>query len=142
MLHDIPPAMGHWLYVSHSMVAPAWAVRTVDALVEQAVVRNASLALTGALLFTGSRFVQALEGPEIALAATRAAICRDQRHAEILTLAEGPLARRRFGQWSLAYAGRSLYLARQVEDAMVLADCGPALFELLQAFTRTASQPG
>ncbi|NKJ42031.1 BLUF domain-containing protein [Novosphingobium sp. SG720] len=133
--------LGHWLYVSRCMVAPAWAANTVDALVAQAVARNAQLALTGALLFTGSHFVQALEGPEPALAMMRATICRDPRHAGIRTLDEGTLAQRRFADWSLAYAGGSAYLAAQVQQAINLADRVPTLVRLLQAFAFPAPRP-
>jgi hypothetical protein len=134
MLHDRPPALDHWLYASRSTIEPAWAARSVDLLAIQSASRNADLGLTGALLFTGQCFVQALEGPPAALDAMRTEISRDRRHTGVVTLAEGPLAHRRFGDWSLAYSGNSIYLAEQVHRAIARDDGAPALMGLLQAF--------
>lgn len=135
-------AVQHWLYASNCAVAPAWAGPTVEALVARAALRNAQCGLSGALLFTGQHFIQALEGPAATLAQMRTTICDDVRHTDIVTLAEGTLPHRRFDGWALAYAGASVYLADQVRTAM--ADGAPALISLLQAFARPlpGAEPG
>ncbi|GHC82993.1 BLUF domain-containing protein [Novosphingobium pokkalii] len=126
----------HWLYISRCVVEPAWTAAMMDTLVAHAKGRNASIGLTGALLFTGTHFLQALEGPPTALALMRAAIGEDRRHTALVTLDEGSIPERRFAGWSLAYAGGSIYLANKVRGAM---DGGaPALMHLLETFVGSA----
>lgn len=101
--------------------------------------RNRSLSVTGALLFTGARFVQYLEGPPSAIAELRASIMDDSRHENIQTIASGPYEHRLFLRWSLAYAGPSRFVAGKVEDALVDALAGgqehvDALAEMLAGF--------
>jgi hypothetical protein len=93
----------HWLYISRCVVEPAWTAAMVDSLVAHAMGRNASVGLTGALLFTGTHFLQALEGPPTALALMRAAIGEDRRHTALVTLDEGSIPERRFadGLWPM-----------------------------------------
>lgn len=139
MPHNEGPLLHHWLYISRCTVEPVWTATMVETLVAQAVGRNASLGLTGALLFTGTHFLQALEGPPGALALMRATIAEDLRHTELVTLDEGTIQERRFAGWSLAYAGGSVYLANKVRGAM--GGRAPALMHLLQAFVASALPP-
>jgi hypothetical protein len=44
-------------------------------------------------------------------------ILRDSRHGEVTTLIEGSAPERRFGDWSLAYAGPSHLVAKIVDKA-------------------------
>lgn len=107
-----------WLYASRCALPTAWAQRAVDAIVEQSIARNASMNVTGALLFTGSRFVQFLEGPAESLAALRRNVLADRRHHHIVTFLSGGRAERVFSNWSLAYAGPSLFVADKVENLL------------------------
>lgn len=125
-----------WLYISRCLVDPAWTAATIDAMVAHAKGRNASIGLTSALLFTGTHFLQALEGPPTALTRMRATIGEDRRHTVLVTLDEGSIRERRFAGWSLAYAGGSIYLADKVRGAT---DGGaPALMDLLETFVGSA----
>ena len=62
---------------------------------------NARTGVTGMLLYKDGNFLQALEGEEADVRATHARIERDRRHRGLLTLLQGPLAERRFPQWSM-----------------------------------------
>lgn len=102
------------LYVSRSMLPPERAAAEVDRIVAGSRARNPGLSITGALLFTGEHFAQVLEGPGLAVDRLMSIVGRDPRHAEILIVAREPIARRRFGQWSMAYSGPSQFVARHV----------------------------
>lgn len=86
----------------------------MDGLVARSLIKNAELNITGALLFTGSRFAQVLEGPAEPLDSVMAAITVDVRHENIMIFDRAPIAARRFTEWSMAYDGRSDYVSRQV----------------------------
>lgn len=69
-------------------------------------------------MYTGQRFSQYLEGSPAAIAELKHSILRDTRHEDVRTLAAGPYEVRRFLTWSLAYAGRSRFMASKVECAL------------------------
>ena len=75
-------------------------------LISSAQRRNRQLDLTGALIYCGHRFVQALEGREAALEAMMAKIVLDPRHRQLLVLARQPISKRLFGNWDMAYVHR------------------------------------
>lgn len=107
-----------WLYRSTARLDADAAPAALTDIVQVSILRNSALGVTGALMFTGKSFAQYVEGPEPAILALKASILRDQRHAEVATLAEGNYARRLFSGWSLAYAGPSRFVAETVERAI------------------------
>ncbi|MEO1968412.1 MAG: BLUF domain-containing protein [Sphingomonadaceae bacterium] len=109
----------HWVYVSEAMFSIQEAQRVIQDIIELSVSRNASLGITGALIFTGNRFSQLLEGPKAAVVDLKASILADRRHAKVTTL---PLALgpdRMFQAWSLAYYGPSRFLGRLLEGVQL-----------------------
>lgn len=105
-----------WLYASECTLPSAWAPKAVEDIVAKSIPRNAGLEVTGALLFTGSRFVQFLEGPADCVAAIRRSIMGDTRHQDVATFLTGERRERIFSNWSLAYAGPSVFVADKVEN--------------------------
>jgi hypothetical protein len=93
-----------WLYVSISLLG-----QNADAEIARvrsvAETRNPELGLTGVLIFSGGHFAQFLEGPDAGLQTMKASICSDNRHMDVVTLQVDSIKKRRFGRWSLAYAG-------------------------------------
>lgn len=127
------------MYISTSQLIDADAPDHVREIVDISIPRNASLSVTGALLFTGRRFAQYLEGPAEGIAELKRSILQDPRHRDVHTIAEGPYDHRRFLTWSLAYAGPSQFVASKVEDALTAALNGSeegveALAEMLAGF--------
>lgn len=125
-----------WLYVSDCGLPSAWADTAVADIVKVSRARNASLDVTGALLFTGGHFVQYLEGPTGHLVALRASIERDPRHLDVRTIELGREESRRFSDWTLAYAGPSVFVSSEVEA--LLDGTSPSsdrLVHILQEFT-------
>lgn len=106
------------MYASRSSLPVAWADRAVADIVSASRARNAELEVTGALLFTGSWFAQFIEGSAHSVATLRDSISRDQRHGDIKTLRSDRLSERLFDGWSLAYAGPSLFVTRQIDAAL------------------------
>ncbi len=65
--------------------------------------------ITGLLLYDGSRFIQALEGPQPPVDMLMARIARDPRHDSIAYIERRAVAARQFGGWAMD--------ARRVRDA-------------------------
>jgi hypothetical protein len=63
--------------------------------------RNADRNVTGLLLYDGKRFIQALEGEEQAVRAAMSRIEADPRHYAIEYIADQPIDRRRFIDWTM-----------------------------------------
>ena len=72
-------------------------------LLQQAREKNARLGITGILLYKKGKFMQALEGEETALRALYSTIRADRRHRQIVTLADLPIAKPRFSEWSMGF---------------------------------------
>ncbi|MCJ2016928.1 BLUF domain-containing protein [Methylobacterium sp. E-065] len=96
--------------------------------------RNAQAGITGALMFTGLYFVQALEGPAAAVEATFDRICCDLRHTGIEVVECGPVLEPAFGDWSMSHlvltADAGALLDRFEHDAE-FADAASAAMKLM-----------
>ena len=67
---------------------------------------NAAIDVSGLLIVGGRRFLQALEGPDVAVLSTYQRISKDPRHFAIVELAREQISERQFSQWSMgAQAG-------------------------------------
>lgn len=103
------------LYVSASRLDRSESDAEIERLVARAQERNRWLELTGALIFSGSRFAQFLEGPEEKLDLLMSDIRSDPRHHQLTVLSDGFCEERRFKDWSLAYSGLSMYVDRHIK---------------------------
>lgn len=118
------------LYVS--TLAERQPVAVVAEIAGHARVHNARRGITGLLIFDGMRFCQQLEGTQKEVLKLTERIRDDTRHTRVEVLHHGPLAERRFRQFSLAFT--------PVEDTEVLArlelldgEAAMAAFEALRA---------
>lgn len=64
---------------------------------------NAAVGVTGALLYADGNFMQALEGPDVAVNAVYARVRADPRHRQIITLLDAPVAARSFADWAMGF---------------------------------------
>lgn len=120
---------------------PEWADKAIGDIVAVSRSRNASLGVTGALLFARGKFAQFLEGSEDAVTMLRDSIERDPRHGRIDTIAAGPAPSRRFADWSLAYAGGSQFVAGEIDKPLDDATGSPnRLITLLEEFSRDGAR--
>ncbi|MCH1867119.1 BLUF domain-containing protein [Nocardioides sp. CFH 31398] len=65
--------------------------------------RNASLDVTGMLLYAGGRFIQTLEGPGDAVDGLFERIALDPRHEQVLRTLREDVGERRFPDWSMGF---------------------------------------
>ena len=98
----ISSALYEVLYVS--TLAPDQPTAVVAEIAAKARQVNAELDVTGLLIFDGQRFCQQLEGPQKAVLKLIERIRNDPRHTKVEVLHHGPLAGRRFHQFSLAFS--------------------------------------
>src|SRR3569832_1429890 len=74
------------------------------ALLRKARTANAQVVITGMLLYVAGNFFQVLEGEQPAVEAQFAKIMTDPRHTNVVTIIKEPLAKRSFGDWTMAFA--------------------------------------
>jgi hypothetical protein len=75
----------------------------IERILAVARARNASLQVTGALYYDGAYFLQVLEGPQAAVAEVFASILADDRHGDVRVVERGPVSRRSFADWDMAW---------------------------------------
>jgi hypothetical protein len=98
------------LYVSRSTLVEKQADLEVAAIVARSVTRNLKKGITGALMFTGTHFAQALEGEDDEVDALMHDIYNDKRHDMVRVVDRQPIDARRFPRWGMAYNGRASYV--------------------------------
>jgi hypothetical protein len=64
---------------------------------------NAKVGLTGILLYKDGNFMQALEGPELAIRALLGKIHEDSRHRDVVKMLEGRTDERQFPYWYMGF---------------------------------------
>lgn len=106
------------VYVSRSALSIEGDAVAVEQIVEAAKIRNRSLHITGALIYTELHFAQVLEGPIQALEVVMDSVCRDVRHRDVTIALKQRISLRKFPNWEMAYMGRFPYLDRQVKPLL------------------------
>ena len=89
------------IYVS--TLAPAAPPTVVADIASKARHFNETNGITGLLVFDGMHFCQQLEGSQKQVLALLERILEDPRHTHLEVVHHGPLAQRRFRNFSLAY---------------------------------------
>lgn len=109
-------------------------------ILKRARANNASLGISGILLYHEGSFFQILEGDESKVKALFDTIRDDQRHWRILVLREGPIQTRRFGEWSMGFVSLDAQLLRSLPGRHALLSNGTlevdadSMSELLDRF--------
>lgn len=75
----------------------------LEELLAKARANNASLGITGMLLFHEGSFIQALEGPKDKVQALYEKIAEDDRHTETVVLYKGDQEEPDFESWSMGF---------------------------------------
>lgn len=71
-------------------------------IAERSAVSNASVGVTGALVFIDGHFIQVLEGQQGPIEQTFERICHDFRHRELKLVDFQTVPERRFAEWGMA----------------------------------------
>lgn len=111
-------------------------------LLEKARAHNASVGVSGVLLYHAGAFLQVLEGPPDAVATLYAKIERDKRHDRVIILQRRLVSERSFGEWSMGLMktdSRALAATQGLNDflaggVMSLAEDTEQLAKLLDGF--------
>ncbi|MBF9143915.1 BLUF domain-containing protein [Hymenobacter properus] len=75
----------------------------LTALLTQSRNWNHGHELTGLLLYSNGDIMQVLEGPKEEVYYIFNRIAQDARHGRVVKLSDGPIAARRFSQWSMGF---------------------------------------
>lgn len=86
-----------------SAADPDVSQRDIRKILEVSDRNNADAGLTGVLLYTGSMFVQVLEGESEEIDKVMARVEGDRRHDAVTILSREPITRRAFGDWTMAF---------------------------------------
>lgn len=106
-----------WLLCdSDNMIEPGRVDEEVRSIVTGSCARNERRGITGAMIATSSHFAQYMEGRESAVRALAETIARDKRLANLRHVASGTRSARLFPEWSMAYAGTSVFMRQRVAD--------------------------
>ena len=76
----------------------------LEDLLEKAREKNDRLKVTGALVYEGGHFLQALEGERSTVRDLFEEISKDDRHYDVRILIEDSLRERQFANWSMAWS--------------------------------------
>ena len=98
------------VYYSRNKAAgsPNTMATTIQAILAASRRNNASIGVTGALMFNAGCFAQVLEGPKAGVEHTFERIQQDERHGDVSVLSFGPVADRAFDRWSMGFVGESV----------------------------------
>ena len=116
----------------------------IDEILLKARQYNEKAGVTGALLFTEGRFVQALEGDRNEVRATYDRIEADTRHANVEILCSQFSDQRRFKRWAMAFVGENEALRSRFENSPLAGlgkkPAGDALLDFMLELTRSTDQ--
>ncbi len=90
--------------VYRSQAVEPFTPATLDALLRQARLHNGEHHISGLLLYAEGKFLQVIEGPELALTHLYGIIQTDPRHCDVQTLACEAVKARAFPDWRMGYA--------------------------------------
>ena len=109
-------------------------VEFTDADLEQLLTaarnKNASLGITGMLLYIDGCFFQTLEGPQDAVDKLAEQIRADRRHARMTTIIREPIAHRSFSEWTMGFTRLSAADARNLDGLNDFFDTGKVLTDV------------
>lgn len=115
------------LYVSRQSLAIIEPEQTIAEIVDRARLHNASVGITGSLACVQDYFAQLVEGPGPAVDDLLHRLDKDPRHTDLTVLRVEAITSRRLPGWSMAYSGKSNYVARQIVPLLGEAIGGNAL---------------
>lgn len=108
------------------------------ALLERSRTRNASLGVTGMLVYASRSFLQLLEGDEAAVEQVWDSIRLDGRHTALRVLGDGPADTRLFADWTMGFGHPDAALLEESLPGYRAADGYPFVSSELVAAADTA----
>lgn len=90
-----------YLSVANRELAPA----ELSALLDRVRQNNAQRDITGLLVYHRGEFMQLLEGAKDDIFALYKKVAQDARHSQVNLMWSGPIERRAFAEWQMAFFG-------------------------------------
>ncbi|NBQ69762.1 MAG: BLUF domain-containing protein, partial [Nitrosomonadaceae bacterium] len=118
----------HLIY--NSAAACAFTEEDFSVMLRKARSKNASLDITGMLLYIEGCFFQVLEGPENAVNALAEAIRQDPRHTRMTTIIREPIVKRAFSEWTMGFTQISLKDLNEIQGLNVFFTTGNVLTDI------------
>ena len=81
--------------------------KDIEAILSKSRTRNASVGISGALIFTSDWFIQIIEGRSTAITNLYNRIAQDPRHVELELRLVRPIPERCFTNWGMDYVSQS-----------------------------------
>ena len=106
MNHDLY----HIVYCSRNLIRygdKAVVAQELQTILTKSRTNNQKAGITGALIYSAGSFAQVLEGPLPAIERTFEVIQRDSRHSDVTVVQIGPIEKRKFGEWAMAFSGNN-----------------------------------
>lgn len=126
------------LYSSVSELNSMNEMDEIASILRTSVARNASSGVTGALIYTGSHFTQALEGDDDQVQDLMRSIAADRRHSQVTVVHRDHATERRFASWQMAYKGLHTDLNQTVSDLIFGLDKGLAVQHMYEVMAQFA----
>lgn len=101
--------------------------------------RNARDDITGTLICRGDMYLQLIEGPDAAIAATYKRIIADDRHLEVDLLVSRPVSTRLFPKWAMRDDPARSWMWTQ-EEVSAGAIKSASMADMLDIFKRLAAE--
>ena len=137
------------VYFSRSLIRPAEFELQVDAIIRRSIDNNRKDNISGLLFCHDGWFLQALEGPAIAVQTAFGRIGVDRRHEGVKVLGAGPVDQRLFREWDMcartlsmvdAEVARTLERRGPFEPGKLSAASATRLLETLRTVRADASR--
>ncbi|AWN37990.1 BLUF domain-containing protein [Methylobacterium radiodurans] len=90
----------------------------LPAILESSRRRNGEHGISGVLVYTGTGFLQVLEGGQVEVLAVFERLLVDRRHRSVSVIEMGEAERRLFGTWSMGFLGASPEADARLEAAL------------------------
>ncbi len=126
--NQAPPQLTQLVYASRAESSVSQAA--ILEILDRARVKNASLGVTGMLLYCEGSFFQVLEGVPDVVETLFDRIGRDRRHSAVTKLLRTAVAERGFPQWSMGYSKISRQELAGVPGLNDFFEAGSALHSL------------
>lgn len=100
--------------IYHSVALRGMNTKVLTDILSSAEAANAAKGITGALAYSGGRFLQLLEGPAVEVTETFAKIASDDRHSAVCLVSVSSHEGRMFSDWDMCYFESAVrYIAGQ-----------------------------
>lgn len=113
-------------------------------ILEHSRTHNASVGITGVLLYVRGSFIQVLEGKRAAVEALYECIKKDPRHINVNLLLNRPIVQRLFSNWAMGYTILTEHESYETQAILINYNEGSAVrqgndivFKMLRIFYET-----